>query len=766
LPCSFLRFRTSIPVERGRIAAWNHDPTSTPTDDGAIDEVYGTVTARYRVTADERNRLEADEVALSPASLAALDADPGDPVVVEGDRRTVGTLGDPLEAVDDDRIVPGDDVYRSAGVDHGGVVEVTPTATVPASRVRLAPTQSLQLEGSQASIGRLLAGRHVLEGDRIRAELSGGSLAVTLVVVDLSPDGPATVAEETRVELARGPAETDPEGRVSATSPDEFGGLEATWGELTTLVGVPLSDPGLYREIGARPPNGVIVHGPAGSGKTTLVRALAGETGATLRRVTGSDLSDRAGVEAVARRARREAPTILLVETLATLAGGPDGEGRRRETDRLAALLDAVSGAPSVVVVGETDRLEAVDAVLRRGGRFDRELRVEVPSPRDRERVLRIHAEDLRMAGDVDLAAVADRTHGYVGADLAALVTEATRRAISRLPVDVGAASPVPEGFADGLAVAREDFEAALETVGPSALRGVAIERPDVGYGDVGGLDRAKREVVRAVEWPLRFPAVFDRLSKGPPTGLLLYGPPGTGKTMLARAVAGSTDANFLAVDGPELLDRYVGESERGVREVFERARAVAPSVVFFDEIDALASERGSDGDAGAVDRVVSQLLTELDGLEPRGDVVVIAATNRPDVVDRALLRPGRLEKTVEVPLPDRAAREDILRIHLSEVPTGEVELAPLVEATDGYTGSDLAAVVREAGLLAMEAFLGNRDFQVGPSQAELEQLRVTTEDLERAVATVDPSVPEEMRERYAAIAREFSGRGDRSPGA
>jgi len=722
------------------------------------------VTVRRRVTADGSDRLEADQVALSPASLSALGAGPGDAVLVEGDSRTVGTLGEPLETVADEEVALGPDVRRSADVDPGGTVAVTPTATVPASSVRLAPTQPLQFEGSGASMERLLEGRHLLEGDRIRAELFGGSLAVTLVVVDLAPDGPATVTPETRVELAREPADAAPGGRLSGTSPEAVGGLEGTWEELTTLVGVALSDPDVYRKLGARPPNGVILHGPVGSGKTLLVRALAGETGATLRRVTERDLSDRAAVEAVAESARREAPTILLVENLATLAGDPDGGGRRRETDRLAALLDSLADDPAVVVVGETDRLENVDGALRRGGRFDRELRVEVPPPGDRERILRIHAGDLRLADDVDLAGVADRTHGYVGADLAALVTEAARRALSRLPVDVGVEPPVPAEFLEELAVTPADFEAATEAVGPSALRGVRIERPDVGYGDVGGLDRAKREVVRAVEWPLRFPEMFDRLSGGAPTGLLLYGPPGTGKTMLARAVAGSTDANFLAVDGPELLDRYVGESERGIRKVFERARETAPSVVFFDEIDALASERGNDGDAGAVDRVVSQLLTELDGLEPRGDVVVIAATNRPDVVDRALLRPGRIEKTVEVPLPDREAREEIFRIHLSDVPTDDLEIASLVEATDGYTGSDIAAVVREAGLLAMESFLGDRDFQLQPSPAELEGLRVTTEDLERAVSTVDSSVSEEMRRRYAAIAREFSGAGGRPP--
>jgi len=722
------------------------------------------MTLRLRIVDDGSIDVDPGSLRLAPGPLDALGVDPGDVLRVDGERTTVAEVGRPSEALDEETVVLGGDVRRSVRSSPGETVGLTPTGTTAATGVRLAPTQSLQFEGGEEAIGRLLAGRHLLVGDRVRASLFGGSMTVTLVVTGLDPEGPATVTEDTTVELRSEPLEEDDDGDLTPASRDEVGGLDEALSELSTLVGVPLSAPDAYRTVGARPPNGVLIHGPTGVGKTLLVRVLAGETGATVHRVVEGDLPDRAAVDGIARTARREAPTILFVENLASVAPTPEGGGRTGEADRLGALLDRVADEPSVVVVGETDRVGDVDPSLRRGGRFDREIRIEVPTPVDRRAILEVLTGDLALSADVDLTDVADRTHGYVGADLSALVTEATNRAIARLPVDPDADRMVPGEFVAGLSVTRADLEAAMETVGPSALRGVEVERPDVGYDDIGGLDWAKREVVRAVEWPVRFPSVFDRLATAAPTGVLLYGPPGTGKTMLARAVASSTDANFIAVNGPELLDRYVGESERGVREVFERARETAPAVVFFDEVDSLAPERGGGNDTGAVERVVSQLLTELDGLEPRGDVVVIAATNRPDMVDRALLRPGRIEKTVEVPLPDRAAREEILAIHLADVPTADLDLEPLVEATEGYTGSDLAAVVREASLLAMETYLEAEDYS--PDDASLAGLRVGTGDLERAVELVDPSVTEEMRRQYAAIAREFSGRRSQSSGS
>jgi len=501
----------------------------------------------------------------------------------------------------------------------------------------------------------------------------------------------------------------------------------------------------------------VLVHGPAGAGKTLLARAVANEAPVEAVAVPATAyLDDPDGLRDLAETVIDRSPAVLVLDDVdaagraAPTSGGASSTARA-STVALRSLLDDLRRRPDVLAVGTATDPDALDPALRRGGRFDREFELPVPDRAGRRGILETLTRDAPV-WDVDLGDVADRTFGHVGADLRALVDEAVLRAVRR----------TDDADADEAVLASADFEAALGSVEPSAMRGVAAEVPEVSFDDVGGLAAAKRELVRAIELPLRRPDLFEAAGVDPPRGVLLYGPPGTGKTLLARAVAGVTEANFIPVEGPELLDKYVGESERAVREVFRRARRTAPAVVFFDEVDALAPER-SEGGSGSrtTERVVSQLLTEIDGLEPRGEVAVIATTNRPELVDPALLRPGRLERVVPVSLPDADAREEILRVHTREVPLDGVDLSEVARETDGYSGSDLEAVVREASLLAIEERLRaeRTDAERAPD------LRVTGEAFERALEAVGPSVSPEVREHHRGLRERFEGRSARRTG-
>lgn len=653
-----------------------------------------------------------DAVRFAPATRRQVGADAGDTVRIEGGATTVATVGEDCPDLSDGTVLVGETVGRNVEAGDGSTVAVDPVSPVPARTVTVRPLAS-SLDGSPDALARALVGRPLTIDDRVDARLFGGSVVVSLVVVDLDPSGPAVVTPETTLDVRErsdGAPPSTPSGRVA--------GLDDERARLRRLVVDPLSN--AYARVGARTPAGVLVHGPPGTGKSLLVRRVAADAAITVHDVPPDDCARRSSLSTTLREAANDTPAILFLEDLAVAAPDPDSGREARPTSQVGWLLDRVRDRDEVVVVGETAHPDEVDPALRRGGRFDAEVRLGVPDRPARREILACHAADVRLAADVDLDAVAARTHGYTGADLEALLVDAATRAVAQ-----GDDDPV---------VASRDVSAALDAVGPSTLRNVTVERPSVTYRDVGGLTEAKREVIRTVEWPLRYPALFERLSATAPTGVLLYGPPGTGKTMLAKAVANSTDANFLAVDGPELMDRYVGESERGVREVFERARRTAPSVVFLDELDAFAPTR-RETDTGAAERVVSQLLTELDGLSARGDVAVLGATNRADAVDPALLRPGRIERRVAVPLPDEAARAEILAVHLDDVPTRDVDTAAVAAETAGYSGSDLAGVVREAALLAMEAHLRTES-----STGALDGLVVESAHLERAVQNTRPS--------------------------
>ncbi|QUO47419.1 MULTISPECIES: AAA family ATPase [Halorubrum] len=670
-----------------------------------------------------------DRVGLPEAVLADLGIGLGDSVTVEGARRVAA----PVVAVDGEAraVFLPERLRRTAGVEPGEAATVAASDLPVASSVTLRLRQSVDLERSEDAIRRRLDRRAVAVGDEVEVTRLGGALTLRFDVRDVAPSSPAVVGDETEITVAA----DDGTRAVEAERPGGTGAGDgfvptATFERLRDAVATRFDAAETFESAGSAT-LGLLLHGPRGSGKTTLVEAVAAATDAALVRASAarlrgeraSDRSDR--LDRVVEAVSGGEPTVVLLDDLEAL-GADDGGSAL--ADRFRSTVDELRAGDRTVVIGATTDPSEVPSALRRGGRFDREIEVEPLTTAERAAALEALCEGASLAMDVDFESVAARLNGYVFADLAVLADAALERAVRR----------------DGrTAIRMADFEAALDEVEPTGLREVTVEFPAVGWDEVGGLDDAKRELVRAVYWPLEYADRFAEMGIDPPSGVLLYGPPGTGKTLLARAAATLSDANFIPVNGPELLDKYVGESEKAVRDLFATARENAPAVIFFDEVDAISPRRSGD-DTGAGERVVSQLLTELDGLEPLTDVAVIAATNRPDAIDEALLRPGRIEKAVETPLPDREARREILAIHAREMPVASsVDLNSVADRTAGYSGGDLAALVREAGLLAIEDAIVDDG-----SPAET---TVGRDHFERALAETSPSTDDGRAEVESA---------------
>ncbi|PSQ44091.1 AAA family ATPase [Halobacteriales archaeon SW_7_68_16] len=705
-----------------------------------VDRFRSDVSTVLTVTESENG------VRLPGSVLTALSLSVGEYVAIDGGDRTVAQIDG--RGQEGEAALPGG-VCRDADVEAGDRITVTTADVRPARSIAVVPVQSLDFRGGEGPIRAALAGRAVTVGDTVRVPLFDGALVLAFRVVDTDPGGSVVVGDDTAVEVTDEPADGDPSrGGVPDIDFAAVGGMDDHCERLRELVGGPLDRPELFDSLGSGEAPGVLVSGPAGAGKTLLARATAGEIDARLLSISPSTVLDATGegrrrvLDRLATEAETAGRALVLLDELSIFAPADPGTAERRTVAALVDLLDDLVGRGVPIVATARDPSEVHDS-LRRGGRLDREIELPVPDETGRREILDIRTRNVRLAPSADLDDVAARTHGFVGADVDTLVSEAALAAYRRTREGGG-----------GAQLTGDDFEAAMTEVEPSAMRGQSVRVPEVSYEDVGGLDAAKRELVRVAEWPLRYPQLFDALGTEPPTGVLLYGPPGTGKTLLARAVANASDANFIAINGPELLNKYVGESERAVREVFGRARQNAPAIVFFDEIDAISPERSGDADADAAERVVSQLLTEFDGIEPLENVLVVAATNRPDTIDSALLRPGRLEKAIEVPLPDDGAREVILRIHTRTMGTEDVDLGELAAATTGYSGSDIEALVREAALLAIEEYL-----RASADGDQPETLVVTGDHFDRALEKVQPSVSDEAMERYEAMADEISRR-------
>jgi len=711
---------------------------------------------------------------LGDRAMESLGVEPGDVVEIRGRRTTVAKAMPPYGGDPDDVVRIDGTTRQNAGVAVDDRVEVARTEARPAERVTVALPPNISLRGAEPFLTRALLNRPLVRGDAVRIGFLGQPIA--FVVTKTSPGGPVVVNGETRFAIREEPlTEADLEAAVElpAVTYEDVGGLEGELEQIREMIELPLRHPELFDRLGIAPPKGVLLHGPPGTGKTLIARAVANEVDAEFISVTGPEIMSKWYGESeqhlreLFERAQADAPAIIFIDEIDSIAPSRDevtGEVERRVVAQLLSLMDGLEARGDVIVVAATNRVNALDPALRRGGRFDREVEIGVPDRDGRLEILQIHTRGMPLGEGVDLEELADRTYGFVGADLESLAKEAAMSALRRLRPSLDLdAEIIPPEVLDTLEITASDFEEAFAGAMPSAMREAFVEIPTVTYEDVGGLEPIKAELVRAIEWPLKHPLLFDRLGTEAPKGVLLYGPPGTGKTLLAKAVANATDANFITVKGPELLDKFVGESERAVREVFQRARQNAPAIVFFDEIDALAPERGESFDSHVTERVVSQLLTELDGIEELSNVVVLGATNRPDIIDRALLRPGRLEKIVYVPTPDEAAREAIFRVHTRGMPLAEdVDPGRLAAETDGYTGGDIAAIVREASMLAMTGFLEAHGEDAEYAAEDLEELGadlvVERADFERALERIKPSVTGEMREFYEEFKQELGG--------
>lgn len=695
---------------------------------------------------------------LPPDIMQALGVNEGDVIEIRG-RKTTGAIV--LESYEDEGLntIRIDGYTRkNAGVSIGEKVVVAKIDAKEAKSVTLAPEKPLGYRVSEEEIKPQLIGRVVTAGDiillisRIPSFFSFSLGPIAFTVTTTSPGGIVKILETTRIITL-----SEPSGVVKPVTYEDIGGLKEELARVREMIELPLKHPELFDRLGIDPPKGVILYGPPGTGKTLIARAVANEAGANFYAINGPEIMSKYYGESEARlreifeEAEKNAPSIIFIDEIDSIAPKREevtGEVERRVVATLNTLMDGLKARGKVIVIGATNRINALDPALRRPGRFDREIEIGVPDKESRKEILQIHTRGMPLAKDVDLDYYAEITYGFVGADLAALCREAAMNALRRVLPEINLEEKtIPPEILEKLVVTKEDFDNALKVVEPSAMREVLVEVPNVRWEDIGGLEKIKQELREAVEWPLKYPESFRKVGIEPPKGILLYGPPGTGKTLLAKAVATESEANFISVKGPELLSKWVGESERGVREVFRKAKMAAPCVVFFDEIDSLVPRRGSGfGDAHVTERVISQLLTEMDGIEKLENVVVMGATNRPDLIDPALLRPGRFDRVVYVPPPDFNARLEILKIHTKKMPLAEdVNLEEIARKTEGYSGADLAAVCREAGMLVL--------------RENIKGEKVHMRHFEQAMQIVKPSITPEIIRAYETFQDRYTRR-------
>jgi len=713
--------------------------------------------------------------------MREIEVRPGDIVEILGQRPTVAIV---------DRAYPGDIglhiirmdglVRRNSKSSIGEQVSVKKAEVKEAKEVTIAPARSgIVIRGSPNVFKQGLLGRAVVKGDIVslggtrsrRTAMSSspffddvfsmldenlmtlGFGDLKFVVISTSPKESVIITENTQV-IFNPEAKEVKDELIPVVSYEDIGGLSDEIMKIREMVELPLKHPEVFERLGVEPPKGVLLHGPPGTGKTLLAKAVANETKSHFISINGPEIMSKFYGESESNLrkkfedAEKNAPSIIFIDEIDAIAAKREetrGEVEKRVVAQLLSLMDGLKSRGRVVVIAATNVPNILDPALRRPGRFDRELEIGVPRVEGRLNVLKIHTRNMPLLPDVDLDELARITHGFVGADLASLAKEAAMVVLRNVLPDLkyDEEEEIPNEILDKLKIGKEDFKEALKFVRPSAMREVLVEVPNVPWDSVGGMEDVKQELKEAVEWPLKHPEAFARLGVSPPKGILLYGPPGTGKTMLAKAVATEAESNFILVNGPSLLSKWVGESEKAVRKIFEKARQTAPAIIFFDEMDSLAPRRGSGSDSNVTERVVNQLLSEIDGVQALHDIVIIGATNRPDIIDSALLRPGRFDRIILAGVPDEKAREKIFKVHLKDMPaTEDVTSVSLAARTEGYVGADIEAVCREAAIFAL--------------RKDMKSEKIGSEDFDAALVKVKPSVTKEIEEAYSSLQGTF----------
>jgi transitional endoplasmic reticulum ATPase len=585
-----------------------------------------------------------------------------------------------------------------------------------ATGVSLAPFEELDYSGFEAYLPNLLDGRIVSKMDTIPINLMGKK--INFIINNLTPNsGPLIISVSTKFTMG------DYKPCISPNIPrinyEDIGGMRDPIQKVREMIELPIRHPELFEKIGIEAPKGVLLYGPPGTGKTLLAKAVANETHSSFYSISGPEIMSKFYGESEQRlrqtfkAAQEHAPSIIFIDEIDSIAPKREevtGELEKRVVSQMLTLMDGIQNRGKVVVIGATNRQDAIDPALRRPGRFDREIEIGIPDEEGRMEILNIHTKGMPLSEDVKLSKISKITHGFAGADLEILTKEAAMRSLRRILPEINIdQSPIPPEVLNKIIIMNSDFSSALKDVSPSAIREFQIQRPDTQWDDIGGLDDTKQDLIEITEWPLKYPELYDLANIRPSKGILLYGSPGTGKTLLAKAVASNSNANFINIKGPELISRWIGESEKGLREVFRRAKQASPCIIFFDELDAIAQRRGSEiGESGVIERMMSQMLTEMDGLEILNGVVVIGATNRVDIIDEALLRPGRFDKVIEIPFPDDESRKQIIQIHLKKKPidTNSISVKKILELTVGFTGAEIEGLINSAAIMALRDFL------------------------------------------------------------
>ena len=684
----------------------------------------------------------------------ALDLSIGDVIEIESTKKTAAVVWRAHPSDEGKGILRIDNLTRkNSGGGLGDRVKIRKAEVKEAKEVSLAPLiskgQQIQFgEGIDVLIKKGLLKRPLTKGDSViipGIALFGSSLP--FIIINTTPGGIVSISEDTFIKVKEEAArEVEIEGpRVSY---EDIGGLHEEILKVREMIELPLKHPELFDRLGIDPPKGVLLHGPPGTGKTLIAKAVANESNANFYTINGPEIMSKfygqseENLRKIFEEAEKNAPSIVFIDEIDAIApkrSEVHGEVERRVVSQLLTLMDGLKGRGKLIVIGATNIPDSIDPALRRPGRFDREIIIGAPDRNGRKEILQIHTRGMPMDKDVVLEDLADITYGYVGADLAALARESAMNALRRYLPEIDLEKPIPVELLEKMEVTMDDFKNAHRGIEPSAMREFLIEIPKISWEDIGGLEEAKQQLREAVEWPLTKPDVFKRMGITPPRGIMLYGPPGTGKTLLAKAVAGESNANFISIKGPEVMSKWVGESEKAVRELFKKARQVAPTIVFLDELDSIAPPRGTDVGSHVTDSVVNQLLTSIDGLESMEGVVVIGATNRPDIIDPGLLRPGRFDRLVLIRSPDKKARLQIFKIHTKSIPLDkDVDLEELSDITENYSGADIEALCREAAMLAI--------------RENDEAKKVKKSHFEKAMETVRSSITPNMMKFYEKV--------------